>query len=78
MSNVHIQHIEDGNGDLVDILYYHHYCAPANVPSWPAPEALDYPVYCAACESAIDAVPLTEYGQAAFARESRTLRELGI
>ena len=39
MSNVHIRQIEDARGDLVDLEYYHHGCAPADVPGWPAPGA---------------------------------------
>lgn len=63
MSNVHIKHIEDSNGDLVDLEYFHHSCSPPDVLDWPAPEAVDYPVYCAGCEKRIDEVPLTEEGK---------------
>lgn len=64
MSNVHIRFIEDFDGSLVDIEYYHHSCAPRDVLGWPAPEAVDYPVFCSDpdCNMQIDEVPLTEYG----------------
>lgn len=58
MSNVHIQFHEDSNGDLVDITYYHHSCSPADVLGWPAPESVDYPVYCGHCTERIHEVPL--------------------
>ena len=63
MSNVHIEMVEDARGDLVDLVYYHHGCAPADVPGWPSPEAIDYPVYCAACGARVEEVPLTEDGE---------------
>jgi hypothetical protein len=66
MSNVHVIHIEDANGDLVDIESYHHGCAPANALGWPAPEAVDYPVYCDECGERIEAIPLTDYGRAEY------------
>lgn len=74
MSNVHIDLIEDTNGDLVDILYWHHGCL--NLISddserermesngWPAPEALDYTVTCEGCNERIYEVPLTAEGEA--------------
>jgi len=62
MANVHIRMIEDANGDLVDLEYFHHSCAPDDVPGWPAPEAVDYEVYCAECGLIVDAVPLTDWG----------------
>jgi hypothetical protein len=63
MSNVHIRTVEDARGDLVDLVYYHHGCAPADVPGWPAPEAIDYPVYCAECGERVEEVPLTDAGR---------------
>jgi len=63
MSNVHIEFIEDTNGDVEDILYYHHSCAPEDVKGWPCPEAVDSPVYCARCRRRIHEVPLTEWGE---------------
>lgn len=73
MSNVHIEFVEDRNGDVEDILYYHHACAPANVKGWPAPEAVDSPVYCARCKRRIHEVPLTEWGEREY-EESRHIR----
>lgn len=63
MSNVHVEFEEDRNGDLVDVLYYHHSCAPENAKGWPAPEALDYPVYCSGCGERVEEMPLTEEGE---------------
>jgi len=68
VSNVHVIHIEDANGDLVDIEYFHHGCAPEEAKEWPAPEAIDYPVYCKVCGQRVEAVPLTEDG-VAYMRE---------
>lgn len=65
MANVHIRQVEDARGDLVDLLYWHHECSPADVLGWPAPEALDYPVYCEGCDNRIYEVPLTDEGWAA-------------
>ena len=62
MSNVHIQFIEDKDGDVVDMLYYHHGCAPEGILGWPNPEALDYVAHCATCLRVMDAIPLTEHG----------------
>lgn len=67
--------IEDASGDLVDLIYYHHGCAPDDVAGWPAPESVDSPVYCgdpampgddprAGCWLLVDEVPLTAYGEA--------------
>lgn len=67
MSNVHVTQIEDGNGDLVDLRHFHHGCAPVmGTAEWPAPEAVDYPVYCDGCGERIEAIPLTEYGRAEY------------
>lgn len=63
MSNVHIEFIEDEKGDLVDIKYFHHFCSPENLLDWPAPESLDYPVYCEKCKERIFEVPLTVDGE---------------
>lgn len=63
MANVHIRTIEDARGDLVDLEYFHHGCAPADVLGWPCPEALDYAVYCKACDERIYEVPLTTEGR---------------
>jgi hypothetical protein len=73
MSNVHIEFIEDTNGDVEDILYYHHSCAPEDVKGWPCPEAVDSPVYCARCRRRIHEVPLTEWGEREY-EESRNFR----
>lgn len=72
MSNVHIRTIEDDHGDLVDLQYFHHGCAPDDVPGWPAPEAVDYPVHCEACGDRIESVPLTAYGEREAATCSAT------
>lgn len=67
MSNVHITQIEDANGDLVDLRHFHHACAPImGAPEWPAPEAVDYPIYCAGCGDRIEEVPLTDAGREAY------------
>lgn len=77
MSNVHIQMVEDRSGDLVDLIYYHHSHAPAGVLGWPAPESVDYPVYCgdpsadptderAGCGDRIEEVPLTRDGRVTY------------
>jgi hypothetical protein len=63
MSNVHVVFMEDENDDLYDIKYYHHECAVKEAFEFPAPEAIDYPVYCEVCEERIYDVPLTEYGE---------------
>ena len=50
--NYYLDMIEDSNGDLVDIDYYHNFCAPPEVKEkggWPAPDWPDYDVYCAGC-----------------------------
>jgi hypothetical protein len=60
---VHIKFIEDRNGDLIEMWYYHHACCPRTIPSWPCPEAVDYPVYCFECNERILEVPLTQEGQ---------------
>ena len=61
MSNVHIEFVEDQEGDLVDVIYYHHSCAPEYAKGWPAPEGVDYEVYCESCGERIMEVPLNEY-----------------
>ncbi len=56
MSNYYLDMIEDSNGDLVDIDYYHRSCASEelkNKGSWPCPEWPDYNVYCAGCKEII-------------------------
>lgn len=56
MSNYYLDLIEDPNGDLVDIAYYHHFCAPAELKAkggWPCPEWPDYSVYCEGCKEVI-------------------------
>jgi len=80
MSNVHILQVEDARGDLVDLVYYHHGCAPADVLGWPAPEAIDYPVYCEACGDRVEEVPLTDEGLAdeEITREGRALAMGGL
>lgn len=69
-ANVHVRHIEDANGDLVDIEYFHGYHAPADAGAWPAHEAMDYPVYCSECEERIDAIGLTDEGRAEYGKEA--------
>lgn len=72
MSNVHVIHVNDAQGDLVDILYAHHECVTGPYyggepwPEWPAPEAIDYPVYCHKCGGRVAEVPLTEAGMAEY------------
>lgn len=63
MSNVHMEYIEDRDGDVVDVNYYHHSCAPMDVLDWPCPEAVDFPIYCANCHRRIHEVPLTEWAK---------------
>jgi hypothetical protein len=56
-SNYYLDMIEDSNGDLVDIEYYHRFCAPQELKDkgeWPAPEFPDYDVYCAGCGELIN------------------------
>lgn len=55
--------VEDQNGDLVDILYYHDWCKTKESKFWPAHEDMDYPVYCEKCGSRIESIGLTEYGE---------------
>jgi len=64
VSNVHVILDEDTNGDLVDIEYFHHACAPAGAKEWPAPEPIDYPVYCGECSGRVEEVGLTDDGVA--------------
>jgi hypothetical protein len=81
MSNVHIEMVEDRNGDLIDLIYYHHGHAPEDVLGWPAPESVDYPVYCgdgsrepsdprSGCGERVYEVPLTSYGEAEYGGEA--------
>jgi len=82
MSNVHIRTIEDASGDLIDLEYFHHGCSPDDVPSWPCPESVDYPVYCEACGDRVEAVPLTlagrhEYGELEPDELEQEARRLG-
>lgn len=61
----YIEFHEDSTGDVVDLDYWHGFCAPAEVRSkgaWPCPEAIDYPVYCPGCERRVVDVPLTDAG----------------
>jgi hypothetical protein len=55
MSNYYLEMIEE-NGELVDIAYWHRFCASAELKakgSWPCPEWPDYSVYCEGCEELI-------------------------
>ncbi len=61
MSNVHVIMIEDYRGDLIDIEHYHHSCAPPEAKEWPAPESVDYPVFCVKCEKVILEIPLSSW-----------------
>ena len=76
MANVHVRMIEDAQGDLVDIEYFHHFCAvdlfDDTIKAWPAPEAVDYPVYCShdECGIRIVDVPLTDFGMAEYGTET--------
>lgn len=81
MSAVHIQPVTDDAGELVDLIYYHHEHAPADVPGWTTwPESIDYPVHCgdgradladprAGCGERVYEVPLTRYGQAEYGED---------
>ena len=73
-ANVHIRSIEDASGDLVDLEYFHHSCSPSDVLGWPAPESLDYPVYCEACGDRV-AVGLTDDGLAEMAEHPAILTD---
>lgn len=56
MSNFYLDFIEDANGDLVDVEYYHRYCASLELKAkggWPSPEWPDYVVSCAGCGDVI-------------------------
>jgi len=64
MSNVHIRMVEDENGDLVDMIYFHHGCAPADALGWPAPERLGQVVTCGECDEIVkEAVALDPTGR---------------
>lgn len=61
----YLQFHEDFRGDLVDISYWHGFCAPAEVRAlgcWPCPESIDYDVYCEGCERRVADVGLTDAG----------------
>jgi hypothetical protein len=61
----YLQFHEDSSGDLVDISYWHGFCAPAEVRalgSWPCPDSIDYDVYCEGCEERVKDVGLTDAG----------------
>lgn len=62
MSNVHIVEVEDSQGDLIDLEYYHHSCAPSYSGEWPAPFSVDSPVWCLGCGKPILEIPLTNEG----------------
>lgn len=56
MSNYYLDMIDDADGNLVDIIYYHRYCAPPEVfnkGGWPCPSWPDYDVYCGECSELI-------------------------
>lgn len=53
MSNYYLDLIEDAEGTLIEVDYYHRGCAPEAVKArggWPAPSWPDHDVYCAGCE----------------------------
>lgn len=52
MSNYRLEFIEDSCGNLVDVLYFHRFCAPG-LPDYPCPEWPDYSVYCEKCRELI-------------------------
>lgn len=54
--------IEDGGGDLVEILAYHDFCAPGHVLPWPGGIEHDIPDYCETCGEPVGN-PLTEDGE---------------
>ncbi len=60
MSNYYLEFVEDSQGDLVDVLYFHRSCASDELKalgSWPCPEfSPDYSTYCAGCDECINAV----------------------
>jgi hypothetical protein len=62
MSNVKVDMEIDAQGDLIDVIYYHGYCAPDGAENYPAPESLDYLVYCKVCGDWIEEIPLTDDG----------------
>jgi hypothetical protein len=69
MASTYLEFVTDDRGDTVDILYWHGHCAPVEVRalgSWPAPEAIDYPVYCSGCGERMESVPLTSWGKAEY------------
>lgn len=56
MSNFYLDFIEDSGGDLVDIDYFHRFCAPPELVAkggWPCPDWPDYDVYCTGCSGLI-------------------------
>lgn len=61
----YLQFHEDNRGDLVDLSYWHGFCAPAEVRAlgaWPCPESVDYTVYCLGCNERVFDVGLTDEG----------------
>jgi hypothetical protein len=69
VSNVKIVMENDARGDLVDVHYYHRFCAPHDAQDYPAPDAMDYLVYCKHCGEWIDAIPLTDDGAQELLRD---------
>lgn len=56
MSNYYLQYHQDFNGDLVDVTYFHRFCAPESLKALgdcPCPEWPDYDVYCEECKELI-------------------------
>lgn len=57
MSNYYLDYIEDNDGNLVDIDYYHRFCASPELKAkgdCPCPEfPADYDVYCNGCKELI-------------------------
>ena len=56
MSNYYLEYIEDADGDLVDITYWHRHCASSELRAkgdHPCPEWPDYTVACHGCNEII-------------------------
>lgn len=56
MSNYYLDHIEDTDGNIVDITYWHRHCASSELRAkgdHPAPEWPGYTVACAGCHTVI-------------------------
>jgi len=58
VSNYYLEMIEDGDGNLEDINYYHRFCAPGYVldmGGWPCIDWPDYSesIICSGCEELI-------------------------